>query len=129
MAHTPLSAQFVTNPAFLDAAMFLAESAAPAALQMASATQQFGDSQRSNESAYNLAVNTQKPFHTARDERPKLSRQWSAYLYYAAGLHAASDNIEDIFAQLHLPHISNAYTRIVEVMQLIMLIGHIVSSG
>ncbi|KAL9078955.1 MAG: hypothetical protein Q9157_002139 [Trypethelium eluteriae] len=117
VAHTPLSAQFVTNPALLDAAMFLAESVAPAALSMALATQRFGDSQRSDESAYNLALNTNKPFHTARDERPKLSRQWSAYLHYAGGLHAASENVADIFAQLNWdsPNISIAYTRIVEV--------------
>ncbi|KAL9094347.1 MAG: hypothetical protein Q9165_003488 [Trypethelium subeluteriae] len=118
VAHTPLSAPFVTNPALLDAAMFLAESVAPAALSMASATQRFGDSQRPNESAYNLALNTSQAFHAARNERSKLSRQWSAYLYYAGGLQVASDNVAEIFAQLHLeaPSVNNiAYTRIVEV--------------
>ncbi|TVY84597.1 Monodictyphenone cluster transcriptional coactivator mdpA [Lachnellula suecica] len=115
VAHTPLSAPFVTNPSFLDAAMFLAESAQPAALQMASATQRFGDSQRSTESAYNLAQDTRKSFHSAREERPKLGRQWSAYLDYAGGLHAA-DTVADVLRQLNwnlLTDISSA--RIVEV--------------
>ncbi|ORY69639.1 uncharacterized protein BCR38DRAFT_419679 [Pseudomassariella vexata] len=107
VAHTPLSASFVENPSFLDAGMFLAEFATPAALQMAPSTQRFGDSCRPNESAYNLAFNTTKPFHTARKERPKLSRQWSAYLHYAGGLHAA-DNVADILTQLNWSNISNA---------------------
>ena len=39
VAHTALSATFVTNLAFLDATMFLAETAAPTAMHMAMATQ------------------------------------------------------------------------------------------
>ncbi|KAI9667455.1 MAG: hypothetical protein M1821_000271 [Bathelium mastoideum] len=101
VAHTALSAPFVANLSLLDAAMFIAESAAPTALQMAQATQRFGDSHRPNESAYNLALDTAKPFHTAREERVKLNRQWFAYLHYAGGLHAA-DNIAEILAQFDL---------------------------
>ena len=112
VAHTALSAPFVTDPSFLDAAMFLADSAAPAVLQMQSATQKFGDSHRSNETAYNLAANTITPFHDAREQRPKLNRQWSAYLYHAGGLHTA-DNISEILTQLNWSNASN--TRIVEV--------------
>jgi len=123
VAHTPLSAPFVTNPSFLDAAMFLAESAAPAALHMAQATQRFGagGSHRPNESAYNLALNTTKPFHTARQEQPKLNRQWFAYLHYAGGLHLhTADHVADILAQLNWSNlsisISNARACIVEVL-------------
>ena len=79
--------------------MFLAESAAPAALEMAPTTQRFGDSDRASESAYNVALNTTKPFHTARQERTKLRRQWSAYLRYAGGLHAV-EYVTDVLAQL-----------------------------
>jgi hypothetical protein len=107
VAHTPLSMPFVTNPAYLDAAMFLAESAAPSALQMVYATQRFGDSSRPNESAYNLALNTLKPFHIARQELPKLNRQWGAYIHNSGGLHAAS-NVADILIQLNWSKVSNA---------------------
>lgn len=115
VGHTPLSAPFVTNPSLLDAAMFLAESAAPVALQMATATQRFGDSQQANESAYNLAMNTIKPFHTAHEEQPKLSRQWTSYLRYAEGLHAAGD-VTDILTQLNWSNISNVGRCVVEVL-------------
>lgn len=85
VAHSALSAPFVTRPSFLDAAMFLSETAAPAALQMAVATQRFGDSQRPDESAYNVTFNTSATFVSACAQRPKLQRQWPAYLRYATG--------------------------------------------
>ncbi|MCJ1399417.1 hypothetical protein MMC11_002619 [Xylographa trunciseda] len=107
VAHTSLSAPFVANPAFLDAAMFLAESAAPSALHMAPATQSFAGSHRPHESAWSLALNTSKPFHTARAERPKLNRQWSAYLHYAAGLHTVEE-VADMLSQLSWSRLSNA---------------------
>ncbi|KAF7587025.1 hypothetical protein BBP40_007847 [Aspergillus hancockii] len=80
VAHTALSARFVTKPSYLDAAMFLAETAAPAALQMAAATQRFGPSQQPNESAYNIAFHTSDTFASSCEQRPHLQRQWPAYL-------------------------------------------------
>ncbi|KAF2464733.1 uncharacterized protein BDR25DRAFT_296310 [Lindgomyces ingoldianus] len=74
IAHTSLSAPFVTNLAFLDAAMFLAETAAPTALHMPAATQRQG-----RQSAYSLAFPGSQPFPSACVERTKLQRQWSAY--------------------------------------------------
>jgi hypothetical protein len=58
VAHSALSSPFVTKPSCLDAAMFLAGTVAPAALQLPTATQRFGSSLRTNETAYNLAFNT-----------------------------------------------------------------------
>lgn len=115
VAHTPLSAPFVTNPSLLDALMFLAETAAPAAMQMAAATQRFGDSRQASESAYNLSHGTIRPFHTAHADFPKLGRQWSSFLHYAAGLHAAED-INDILTQLNWSNISLVNRCIVEVL-------------
>ena len=65
--------------------MFLAETAAPAALNMAAATQRFGQSQRPHESAYNLALNTSITFASMCEKRSKLQRQWPAYLRHAMG--------------------------------------------
>ncbi|KAI1493818.1 O-methyltransferase family protein [Biscogniauxia mediterranea] len=79
IAHTALSAPFVTKLFYLDAAMFLAETAAPTALQMASATQRSGNSEFSTESAYNTAFNTPQSFAAACKQRTKLQRQWAAY--------------------------------------------------
>ncbi|MDI1492733.1 MAG: hypothetical protein OHK93_004515 [Ramalina farinacea] len=89
VTHSALSAPFVTNPSYLDAAMFLATSATPAALDMALTSQRFGESDRPDETAYNVALKTSKPFHTARQQCTKLHRQWSAYLHYSGGLLAA----------------------------------------
>ncbi|KAK0735109.1 hypothetical protein B0T26DRAFT_690839 [Lasiosphaeria miniovina] len=107
VAHTPLSAHFIANQRFLDAAMFLAESAAPTALQMATATQRFGPSRRPSESAYNLALNTIRPFHVARIERPKLNRQWAAYLHNAAGL-LNPEELAQTLSQLNWSNLSHA---------------------
>lgn len=83
IAHTALSAPFVTNLSFLDAAMFLAETAAPTSLQMAVATQRRGDLEPSIDSAYSVAFSTSQPFNSACTNRSRLQRQWSAYYRYA----------------------------------------------
>lgn len=80
IAHTALSTPFVTNFSYLDAAMFLAGTAAPIAFQMATATQRYGNSNSPNESAYTIAFNTSQSFKSACEERKKLQSQWSAYL-------------------------------------------------
>ena len=107
VAHSPLSAPFVTKPSYLDAAMFLSETAAPTALQMATATQRFGHSQRPNESAYNVAFNTSGTFASAYDQRPKLQRQWPAYLRYGTGDVDAS--VTDILTRLDWLSLGNAF--------------------
>ena len=94
VAHSALSAPFVTRPSYLDAVMFLSETAAPAALHMAAATQRFGQSQRPHESAYNVALNTSSSFAGMCDQRPKLQRQWPAYLRHA--LNEADSSSTDV---------------------------------
>ncbi|KAH8777812.1 hypothetical protein F5883DRAFT_627027 [Diaporthe sp. PMI_573] len=108
VAHTPLSAHFVTQPSLLDAAIFLAELSAPTALQMASATQRLVNSgQPTDISAYSLAQNTTTTFYTACQERPRLSRQWSAYLHHAAGLRRVGE-LADVLSQLSWSNLTNA---------------------
>jgi hypothetical protein len=105
VAHTTLSAPFVTKPLFLDAAMFLAKSSAPAALQMAAATQRFGNSSRlveAHESAYNLAFNTSQTFESACEQRSKLQRQWSAYLRYGGEV---EESVTEILTRLDWPSV------------------------
>ncbi|KAL4807467.1 hypothetical protein BDV18DRAFT_167991 [Aspergillus unguis] len=62
LAHTPLSASFVTEPDLLDAALFLAQTAVPAALQLP----------RSPELASNTSAQAQM--------QPRMQRQFAAYL-------------------------------------------------
>ena len=79
VAHTPLSASFVTMPSYLDAAMFLAETAAPSALQMSTATHRNGLMGDLGDSAYAAAFNTSQPFKSAVLKQSRLQRQWWAY--------------------------------------------------
>ncbi|KAH8807219.1 O-methyltransferase family protein [Xylogone sp. PMI_703] len=87
IAHTMLSASFVTKLNYLDAAIFLAETAAPTALQMTTATQLHGHSDRPTESAYTLTSNSAVTFQLACEQRPKLQRQWAAYRRCAQDTH------------------------------------------
>lgn len=107
VAHTPLSAQFIADHCFFDAALFLTESITPAAMQMLSATQRFGASRDPSECAYNLAVNSVRPFHLARLDRPRLDRKWVTFLSHAAGLHGEKELV-DVFSQLNWLDLGNA---------------------
>ena len=107
VTHTPLSAQFASDQSLVDAVIFMAESATPAALQMASATHRFGATLNPTESAYNVAMNSMQPFHVARQGRSKLGRQWSAYLCHAAGLQQEGALV-DALSQLSWANLGNA---------------------
>ncbi|KAI1267867.1 hypothetical protein F5Y18DRAFT_415420 [Xylariaceae sp. FL1019] len=85
VAHTALSAPFATNPSLLDASLFLSETAGPSALQMSTATQRFGLSNRMDETAYNMASGNPAAFTHAYLQRPRLQRQWRAYLRLGFG--------------------------------------------
>jgi hypothetical protein len=106
VTHTTLSAQFTTDQSLLDAVVFLAASAAPAALQMASA-HHFGAMRTPTGSAYNLAVDTMRPFHATRREGSKLDRQWAAYLLHAGGLQQ-EDAVVDALSRLNWANLGSA---------------------
>lgn len=84
ISHTVLSAPFVSNLSYLDATMLLAKVAAPAALHMTAATQRCreGHADHPEASAYSVAFNTTQSFQSACEQRPRLHRQWLAYLRY-----------------------------------------------
>ncbi|RMD39344.1 hypothetical protein DV735_g5783, partial [Chaetothyriales sp. CBS 134920] len=111
VAHTTLSALFVTNPSLLDAGMFLSETAAPAALQMAAASRRFDHSQRSNESAYNIAFNTPCTFNSACNQSPRLQRKWQAYLNHGIG--GVEANAKGVL--MHLDWASLGHVTVVDV--------------
>lgn len=115
IAHTALSAPFVTNLSFLDAVKFLAETAAPTALHMATATQRHGHLDSSGDSAYSVAFNTSQPFQSACAERTKLQRQWSAYRRYAGD---KADSLTELLGRLNWRSLGSAY--IVDVSLLLL---------
>ena len=105
IAHTALSAPFVTKLSYLDATMFLAQTATPSALQMATATtQRNGHSIDSSQSAYTLAFNTSQTFRSACEQRSKLQRQWSAYLRCAGDV---GDDAMELLGRLNWRNLGN----------------------
>ncbi len=105
IAHTALSTPFVTKLSYLDAAMFLAGTAAPTALQMATATQRHGHSNSPNESAYTVAFNTSQTFKSACEQRTKLQSQWSAFLRCAGD---TGDSVTELLSRLDWRSLGNA---------------------
>ncbi|GFF52357.1 conidial yellow pigment biosynthesis polyketide synthase [Aspergillus udagawae] len=106
VGHSPLSSLFVRRPSLRVAIMFLADSAAPAALKMASATSRFGDAVASDtDTAYNLAFDHRQPFFFSCEQRPKLQRRWSAYLQHTGG--DASDLARQVLARVDWFNLDN----------------------
>ena len=105
IAHTALSAPFVTNLSFLDATMFLAETAAPTALHMATATQRYGHVESPSDSAYSIAFNTSQPFQLACVERTRLQRQWSAYRRCTGDM---DDSVTELLGRLNWRSLGSA---------------------
>ncbi|KAF2232862.1 hypothetical protein EV356DRAFT_449295 [Viridothelium virens] len=93
IAHTALSAPFVTNLSYLDATIFLAETAVPASLQMAkgSATSSIAGS-RAPTVSFNLS-------------ETKLQRQWSAYQWCTGD---QNDGITEMLSRLNWHSLKNA---------------------
>ncbi|KAK9418013.1 putative O-methyltransferase domain-containing protein [Seiridium unicorne] len=105
IAHTSLSAPFVTKLWYRDAAMFLAETTAPAALHMAAATRRRVDPHRSLDSAYMLALKTSQTFNASCEQSSKLRRQWLAYLKCVGHL---DDGFAELLDQLQWQSLGNA---------------------
>lgn len=94
VSHSEISAVFVTKPSYLDAAMFLAETAAPAALTMGTGIGHDSDSDERKD-----GVSCLSPFATAREAQlPRLQRQWPAYLRYGTG--HVCDTVTDVLTCL-----------------------------
>lgn len=109
IAHTALSAPYVTQLNYLDAAMFLAETAVPASLQMAAATKAQGKGDQTGEgtsSAYALAFKTGgRSFQSACQQRTKLQRQWPAFLRC---LGDQDDSVTEVLSRLDWLSLGNA---------------------
>lgn len=110
IAHTHLSAEFVTNLSYFDASMFLARTAAPTALKMAATTQQYGCSTQSQHSAYAVAFGTDQSFKKVCQQHPKIQRQWLAYWK-----HIGSTSQEFVELMAKLDWLSLGTARIVDV--------------
>lgn len=106
VAHTPLSASFVTDCSNLDAVMFLSGTAVRAALEMPEATQ-------SQLSGFASSSPTGRlPFGTACEQQPKLRREWAAY---CGCMRDSTQAVVDLLDRLDWASLGKA--RIVDVSQ------------
>lgn len=87
VAHTLLSVPFVTKFAFLDAAMFLAEREAPAALQI-----------NGSNDAYSATWEDSVAFRTSLANEERLRRQWTAH--QELGVYP-NESITDVLSRLN----------------------------
>lgn len=62
IAHSATSALLVTNPSFHDWAVFMSEASVPAAGKLVEASEKWPGSVEKNQTAYNIAMETDLPF-------------------------------------------------------------------
>lgn len=106
IAHTPMSAAFVSDPGLFDAALFLSSTVVPAALHMPQATRQFPNSERPEESAYHMAFSTSGSSSESLEHQPQLEAQWPAYLHY--GTKDEASMIKDVLTRVDWKALGNA---------------------
>lgn len=75
VVHSALSARFVLEPFSLDALLFISDIASPTSMQMTRATKTYGETQKLDQTPYQLVFHTTPEFM----EHPKLRRQHAAY--------------------------------------------------
>ncbi|GIJ86455.1 hypothetical protein Asppvi_005344 [Aspergillus pseudoviridinutans] len=80
VAHNKTSARFVSNPSLCDWALFLAEDSAPMAPKLVEATQRWGETTKKTETAFNLSLNTDRPFFDYLSSSPEFTQRFSGYM-------------------------------------------------
>lgn len=80
VAHSPASALFVTDSSFHDWAEFMCEASVPAAAHLVEASKKWPNSRAKNETAYNVAFNTDLPFFDHLATLPDRTRQFAGYM-------------------------------------------------
>lgn len=80
VSHNATSSLFVTNPSINGWALFMAENSCPGALAMVGATEKYGVTDKKNETAFNVARNTDLPFFDYIGQHPEQGKQFAAYM-------------------------------------------------
>ncbi|KAL9587195.1 MAG: hypothetical protein Q9203_003594 [Teloschistes exilis] len=80
VAHNATSGIFVTNPSINGWALFMAENSCPGALAIVGATEKYGVTDKKNETAFNVARNTDLPFFDYIGQSPEQGKQFASYM-------------------------------------------------
>lgn len=85
IAHTATSALLATNQPLHDWALYICKEAVAVALNMVEATEKWPDSTETNQTAFNITVQTDLPFFAHLKTRPEQLRLYSEYQKAVAG--------------------------------------------
>ncbi|KAL3420845.1 hypothetical protein PVAG01_07290 [Phlyctema vagabunda] len=80
VAHNAVSRTFVTNSALVDWALFVTQSSMPAAAKFVEATEKWGSMSKKNETAVNIAMDTNLPLFDFISQSPEMTQQFIAYM-------------------------------------------------
>ena len=80
VCHTATSAAFVTNPGLHDWAVFMTSRATPTANKLVEATEKWPNTVRKNETAYNIAFDTELTFFEHLKTDPQRMKEFESYM-------------------------------------------------
>ncbi|TVY65610.1 O-methyltransferase aurJ, partial [Lachnellula suecica] len=80
VAHSRISKDFSERPTLVDWAVFMTKYSAPTAAKFAQATERWGDTSEKNQTAYNVAFNTDLPFFVHLTKSPERSAEFAGYM-------------------------------------------------
>jgi 6-hydroxytryprostatin B O-methyltransferase len=80
VSHTPLSASFATRPDLYSWMMYMANRTVPTMAKFVEATERWGDTTKKNETAYNLAMDTELTFFEHINSQSELNEEFGAYM-------------------------------------------------
>ena len=90
LAHNALSASFVENPNLSTWLSYMVDRTVPVMSAFAKATERWGDSVKGNETAYNIAMETDLSFFEHLKSRPDLSSAFDAYMKSQASVNSGT---------------------------------------
>ncbi|EPE30001.1 S-adenosyl-L-methionine-dependent methyltransferase [Glarea lozoyensis ATCC 20868] len=80
IAHNAVSKTFVGNPGLVDWALFMTQFSMPTAAKMVEATEKWGSTSKKNETAFNLAMDTDLPLFDFVKKSPEMTKQFAGYM-------------------------------------------------
>ncbi|KAF3399425.1 O-methyltransferase bik3 [Talaromyces pinophilus] len=90
VAHNAVSSTFVKQPGFMSWAKFMITYSAPTAASFADASEKWGDTVKKNETAFNVAFSTDKPFFDYLAQSAELTETFAAYMKSVQGSYGTS---------------------------------------
>ena len=92
VAHSPISALLVKNPSYMNWARWMVNYSVPTAYKLYEATKRWGTTEAKNETAFNLAMGTDRPFFDLLRTDLEMNTMFSGYMRIVTSSEGASLN-------------------------------------